>query len=51
MKNFLVMMSMNMLPIILALLAFYMVYADKPYWGWVIVAAVLTLVYPKQIKY
>lgn len=32
----------NIIPILLILLAAYMVYADNPYWGWVLVAAILT---------
>lgn len=40
----------NIIPILLIMLAGYMVYADKPYYGWVIVAALLTTVVPTSKK-
>ena len=33
----------NAVAILLVLLASYMVYADKPYYGWVIVAAIVCI--------
>jgi hypothetical protein len=40
----------NIVPILLVLLAGYMVYVNKPYYGWVIFAAVVTVVYPTKMK-
>lgn len=50
MRQFFGILSMNVVAIILALLACYMVYADKPYYGWVILASVITVVTPSRIK-
>ena len=36
----------NFVSILLIILAGYMVYADKPNWGWVIFAALLVAVMP-----
>jgi hypothetical protein len=33
--------AVNALSIVLVLLTGYMIYADKPYWGWVLFAALL----------
>lgn len=40
----------NFVAILLILLASYMVYANKPYWGWVIFAALLITVFPSSEK-
>jgi hypothetical protein len=39
----------NFVAVLLVLLAAYMVYADKPYYGWVIAAAVSIVVVPESI--
>jgi hypothetical protein len=36
----------NIVPILLVILTGYMIYADKSYWGWVLVCALATLVGP-----
>jgi uncharacterized membrane protein YccC len=41
MKTFLLLLGANVIAIMLILLAGYMIYADKPYWGWVLVSALL----------
>jgi len=38
----------NFVPILLVFLASYMVYADKPNYGWVIFAAILLSVMPSS---
>ena len=40
----------NFIAILLVLLAAYMVYANKPYWGWVIFSALLVTVLPASNK-
>jgi hypothetical protein len=50
MKQFFALLAVNILPIILALLACYMVYADKDGWGWVLFAAILITAYPKSLE-
>jgi len=38
------MILQNITPIILSFLSCYMVYANKPYWGWVVGAVVLIVI-------
>lgn len=40
----------NFVSILLVLLTSYMVYADKESWGWVLFAALLTVVMPSSDK-
>lgn len=40
----------NFVPILLVLLAGYMIYADKSNWGWVIFAAMIMAVVPSTDK-
>lgn len=40
----------NFVSILLVLLAGYMIYADKPNWGWVIFAAMMFTVTPSNEK-
>jgi len=50
MKQFLGIIALNIVAIILASLAFWMAVNDKPYYGWVIFAAVITIALPKKIS-
>ena len=50
MKQFFGLLALNVVAIILAALAFYMVYAGKQGYGWVILAALIATAYPKQLK-
>lgn len=41
--------AINAPAICLIALAGWMMYLDKPYWGWIIVAALACVVYPSRI--
>lgn len=40
----------NIVSVLLVLIAGYMIYADKPNWGWVIFAALIAHVAPSYIE-
>lgn len=48
MKTFLILLAVNIVAMILAALAFWMVVNDKPNYGWVIFAAIVCIHSPKS---